>query len=155
MAGLFPALLVAHVTLAFALLLPSLLLPFALRGRDPEAEPHRAPTRLLLRLQDRGSLALGLGVAVTGLALLAVLGPQLAGQPWLLLALLLYAVNLLAAFFVGRPGVRALLGLAGEAGPDEQARWRRVARRQRYLSYFMAATIAVIAFLMSTKPAVW
>ena len=100
-------------------------------------------------------MVLGVGVAVTGVGLLALLGPQLAGQPWLVLALALYVANLLAAFFLQRPGLRGLLGLPGDASEADQARWRLAARRQRYLSYLMAAGIAVIAFLMSTKPAFW
>jgi Predicted integral membrane protein (DUF2269) len=153
--GFFPVLLAAHVLLAVLLLVPSLLLPFALRGRDAGAESRRAPTRALLRLQGQGTVLLGLAVAATGLGLLALLGPQLAAQPWLALALALYAANLLAAFFLQRPGLRGLLGLPGGASEAERARWRLAARRQRYLSYLMAAGIAAIAFLMSTKPAFW
>jgi len=94
-------------------------------------------------------------VAATGIGLLGLLGPQLAAQPWLVVALALYAANLLAAFFLQRPGLRGLLRLPGDASEAELARWRLAARRQRYVSYLMAAGIAVIAFLMSTKPAFW
>ncbi len=40
----FPVLLVAHVALAISLLLPSLVLPFLLRGSEPD--DSRRPGRL-------------------------------------------------------------------------------------------------------------
>ncbi|MGZ3585733.1 MAG: DUF2269 family protein [Candidatus Limnocylindrales bacterium] len=155
MSGLFPALLATHVTFAVALLLPSLLLPFALRGRATSPAAHRTPTRALIWLQTHGTLVIGLGVAATGVALLLVLGAGFAGQPWLLVALGLYATTLLAALFVQRPNLRRLFGLAGSASEADRERWRAAARRQRYVSYLMAAGIGVIAYLMSTKPAIW
>lgn len=149
---LFPFLLAAHVALAVTLLLPSLLLPFSLRVRGrPVGEPGRV-MRGLLWLQSNGSLVIGAGLAATGVGLLAVLGPQLLAQPWLLLGLLIYAANLALALFVQRPGLRRLLGTRADATDEERARWRERARRQRYVSYAMAGAVGLIAFLMSTKP---
>jgi hypothetical protein len=153
----FPFLLTAHIGLAVALFLPSLLLPFTLRGRRRE-EVHGRFVRLLLSLQGSGTLVIGLGVALTGILLLLTLGPQLLAQPWLLLALAIYAANLLISFFVQRPNLRRLVGVRpGSEGPDEaeERRWRDRARRQRYVSYAMAGLVGVIAFLMSTKPRLW
>lgn len=157
MAGLLPVLLVLHITLAVALFLPSFLLPFTFRSRrrgglhSPEESPGR-PTRALLWLQANGTLAIGAGVALTGLALVAVLGAELLAQPWLLAALAIYAANLAVALFIQRPGLRRLLRLPAGASDVEQERWRTLARRQRYVSYLMAAAIGIIGFLMSTKP---
>ena len=153
LAQLFPVLLVTHITLAVMLFLPSILLPFTMRSRrnDPDGSPGRV-TRGLQWLQRNGTLVIGAGLAVTGLGLVAVLGTQLFSQPWLLLALSLYAANLLIAFFVQRPGVSRLLRLRGETSDAARARWKVWARRQRYVSYVMAGLVGLIGFLMMTKP---
>jgi hypothetical protein len=148
----FPILLAAHIILAVSLFLPSILLPFALRTRRAAAEsPHRF-VRLLLWMQAHGTLVVGLGLAATGTALVVILGGSLLGQPWLLLALAIYAANLLLAFFVQRPNLRRLVGI--RASSDDRV-WLERARRQRYVSYAMAALVGTIGFLMSTKPELW
>jgi Predicted integral membrane protein (DUF2269) len=148
----FPILLVAHIVLAVSLFLPAILLPFALRTRRAAAEsPHRI-VRLLLRMQANGTLAIGIGLALTGTALVVTLGGSLLGQPWLLVALAIYAANLLLAFFVQRPNLRGLVGI--RAAADDRV-WLERAKRQRYVSYAMAALVGTIGFLMSTKPQLW
>jgi hypothetical protein len=154
---LIPVLIAIHVTLAIGLFVPSLLLPFALRPRlwrtTPDAaEPRGRFVRALLWVQSRGTVPLGLGLGLTGAALVAVLGVSLLSQPWLLVALGIYALDLGLAFFIQRPGFRRLAVLRRQ--PDQQPLVVG-ARRQRYLSYLMAALIGTIGFLMSTKPALW
>jgi hypothetical protein len=150
--NLFPVLLAVHVTLAIALVLPSIALPFALRAGAQSAGGAPGPTtRLLLALQSHGTVVIGLGLAVTGVGMVATLGADLFSQPWLMVALGIYASNLLLAFFVQRPNLRRLLLRAS----GDEAVWRARARRQRYVSYAMAGLVGVIAFLMSTKPALW
>ena len=146
----FPILLVLHITLAVALLLPSVVLPFVLRRSS--GEPGSL-TRALMAIQGTGTLAIAGGLALTGGAMLWILGPELLTQPWLLVGLVLYAVNLAVAAFVSRPNLRRMVGLGGSEADD--ATWRRRARQQRYLAYGMAAVIGVIGFLMSTKPDLW
>jgi hypothetical protein len=146
----FPVLLVIHVALAVGLLLPSVLLPFVLRRSD--GEPG-ALTRALMAMQGTGTLLIAAGLAVTGGAMLWILGPELLTQPWLLTALTLYAINLAIAAVISRPNLRRLIGLSGSSGDDEA--WRRRARQQRYVAYGMAAVIGAIGFLMSTKPDRW
>jgi hypothetical protein len=146
----FPVLLVIHIALAVALLLPSVLLPFVLRRSD--GEPG-ALTRALMAMQGTGTLLIAAGLAVTGGAMLWILGPELLTQPWLLTALTLYAINLAIAAVISRPNLRRLIGLSGSSGDDEA--WRRRARQQRYVAYGMAAVIGAIGFLMSTKPDLW
>lgn len=148
---LLPILLVAHITCALGLLVPSILLPFALRARAADREPGRI-TRGLIRLQRDLGLVFGIGVGATGVGLLVVLGPQLLAQPWLLLALTVYAADLLLAFVIQRPGLRRLLGLRSDATDAERDKWRLRARRQRYVSYVMALAVGLIALLMTTKP---
>ena len=93
----FPILLAVHITLAVALLLPSVLLPFVLRRSSGEPGPL---TRALMAIQGTGTLVIAGGLALTGGAMLWILGPELLTQPWLLVGLVLYAINL------ARGGVR-------------------------------------------------
>jgi hypothetical protein len=152
MSALFPVLLATHVTLAIGLFLPSIFLPFALRARRAAADSPNPFVRFLLWMQAHGTLVIGAGLALTGLGLISILGSQLLGQPWLLVALAIYAANLALAFFVQRPNLRRLVGV--RAAPDDRI-WQERARRQRYVSYGMAALVGTIGFLMSTKPALW
>jgi len=149
--GLLPLILGAHIVLAVSLLVPSIMLPFALRSRAVDPQPGPI-TRALIRLQRDMSLWIAVGLAVTGSLLVLVVGPSLLAQPWLVLALLVYAANLVIAFVIQRPGLRRLLGLRSDATDAERDRWRLRARRQRYLSYVMAGAIGLIAFLMMAKP---
>ena len=151
MPGLLPILIALHVALALGLLVPSILLPFALRARAADREPGRF-TRVLIRLQRDLSVVIGVGLIATGVGLLLVVGPALPAQPWLFLALVVYAANLTVAFVVQRPGLRRLLGLRSDASDAERDRWRMRARRQRYISYVMATAIGLIAFLMTIRP---
>jgi hypothetical protein len=145
----FPILLVVHIGLAVALLAPSLILPFLLRrsaGTQVVANPL---ARLLIAMQGTGSVVIAVGLAATGVGLLATLGLELLSQPWLLLALGLYAANLVVAAFISRPNLRRLVGIGREG---DEAAWRRRARQQRYVAYAMAAATGVIGLLMMTKP---
>ena len=162
LASLFPLILVAHIALAISLFVPSLLLPFAFRaqrgprgesianGERPGSGSNRF-VRFMLALQSRGTLWLGLGLAITGVGLIASLGLQTLQQPWLLVALGIYAANLALAYFVQVPRLRRLVGLRSGSDP----KWADLARRQRYVSYVMAGLVGTIGFLMSTKPALW
>jgi len=151
--ALFPVLLVTHIALAIALFLPSFLLPFAFRARRGSLKPEESGrfVRFLLGLQARGTLWIGIGLAITGIGLLASLGFTMLQQPWLLVALVIYAANLGLAYFVQVPRLRSLIGLRGGSDP----RWPALARRQRYISYVMAGLVGTIGFLMSTKPVLW
>lgn len=155
--GLFPILLTSHVILAISLFLPAFLLPFTMRTRGTDGEPivnaySGRFVRLLVWLEAHGTLIIGTGVAATGIAMLTILGSAFLDQPWLLLALGIYASILLISFFVQRPGVRRLLHLRPAASEEEKERWRARARRQRYISYVMAGAIGVIGWLMMSKP---
>lgn len=148
----FPVLLATHIALAVSLFLPSILLPFTLRTRRAVGDSTNGFVRFLLWMQAHGTLVVGVGLALTGAALVIVLGGSLIGQPWLLVALAIYAANLLLAFFVQRPNLRRLIGI--RAAADDRV-WLERAKRQRYVSYAMAALVGTIGFLMSTKPQLW
>ena len=152
MPAFFPILLVAHISLAVALFVPSLLLPFTLRARRAAVDSGSGVVQALLWMQERGNVVVGLGLVATGIGLIAVLGTGLLGRPWLMVALALYALDLGLAFFIQRPNLRRLIGI--RAAADDRT-WAMRARRQRYVSYGMALLVGTIAFLMSTKPALW
>jgi uncharacterized membrane protein len=159
LAPLFPCILAAHVALAISLFVPSLLLPFTLRGRSVErGVVAREPgpfVRALLWLQAHGTVAIGAGLALTGIAMLTVLGPRILEQPWLLVSLATYAVTVVVALAVQWPGLRRLQARDGIATDADRDTWRAKARRQRYLAYAITTAVGLIAFLMSTKPALW
>lgn len=153
-------LLITHIALAISLFVPSVLLPFVLRPQGWNGRGGTTATddgrgrfvRGLLWLQAHGTLPLGIGLGLTGAALVAVLGVSLLSQPWLLVALAIYALDLGLAFFVQRPAFRRLTTLRRRTDDPLTVAG---ARRQRYLSYVMAGLIGTIGFLMSTKPALW
>ena len=152
MPSYFPILLATHILLAVSLVLPSILLPFALRTRRATVESGSRVVRVLLWGQSHGTLVIGAGLALTGLGLVATLGPAMLQQPWLLLALTIYFINLGIAFFIQRPNLRRLVGI--RAAVDD-ATWLARAKRQRYMSYLMAGLVGTIGFLMSSKPVLW
>ena len=148
-ATLFPFLLVGHIILAISLFLPSILLPFALRTKRAAVDSDSRVVHGLLWAQSHGTVAIGVGLALTGLGLVAYLGTAVLRQPWLLLALTIYFVNLGIALFIQRPNLRSLVGI--KAAADDTV-WKERAKRQRYVSYVMAGLVGAIGFLMSTTP---
>lgn len=152
MPAYFPILLVAHIILAVSLVLPSILLPFALRTRRATVDSEHGVVRGLLYAQTHGTVAIGLGLALTGIGLVAALGSTMLEQPWLIVALTIYFINLGIAFFIQRPNLRRLIGV--RAAADDKT-WLERAKRQRYVSYLMAGLVGTIGFLMSSKPVLW
>ena len=150
--ALLPIVLVVHIALAISLFLPSILLPFALRTRRATVESASPVVRSLLWAQSNGTVVDGAGLALSGIALVSILGASMLQQPWLLVALIIYGANLVIAFFIQRPNLRRLLGVTAAA--DDRI-WKERARRQRYVSYVMAGLVGTIGFLMSTKPTFW
>ena len=98
MPSYFPLLLATHILLAVCLVLPSILLPFALRTRRATVESESRVVQTLLWGQSHGTLVIGAGLALTGIGLISVLGPTMLQQTWLLLALTIYFVNLGIAY---------------------------------------------------------
>ena len=109
----------------------------------------------MLWLQAHGTIVIGTGLALTGLAMVAVLGPQMLQQPWLLVSLATYAITAVVAFAIQRPTLRRLVRRDRiETDADREA-WRDRARRQRYIAYAITTAVGFIAFMMSTKPVLW
>jgi len=157
--ALFPAILATHITLAVALIVPSLLLPFTLRNRSvapgTTPDPPGRVVRALAWTQAHGTVVIGVGLAITGVAMIAVLGPRMLEQPWLLVSLATYAVVATVAFAVQRPALRTLQARDGIVTDADRDAWRDRARRQRYVAYGLTSGVGLIAFLMSTKPILW
>jgi uncharacterized membrane protein len=154
LASLFPAILATHIALAISLFVPGLLLPFTLRSR-PATDDPRTFVRALTWVQTHGTAVIGTGLALTGLAMLTVLGPRMLEQPWLIVSLATYAVAAVILFAIQRPGLRRLQDRGSAATDEERAAWRDGARRQRYVAYGVTGAVGLIAFLMSTKPELW
>jgi uncharacterized membrane protein len=152
--SLFPAILATHITLAIALFVPGLLLPFTLRNR-PAGDDPGSFVRSLSWVQAHGTAVIGAGLAITGVAMLTVLGPRMLEQPWLIVSLATYAVAAVVLFVIRRPGLRRLQDRGPVATDAERAAWREGARRQRYVAYGVSGAVGLIAFLMSTKPELW
>jgi uncharacterized membrane protein len=152
--ALFPAILATHITLAIALFVPGLLLPFTLRNRPADDDPGSF-VRSLSWVQAHGTAVIGAGLAITGVAMLTVLGPRMLEQPWLIVSLATYAVAAVVLFVIQRPGLRRLQDRGPVATDAERAAWREGARRQRYVAYGVSGAVGFIAFLMSTKPELW
>ena len=78
LSSLFPYVLATHISLAIALFVPNLLLPFTLRNRlvnhGYAAQP---PGRFMLAMQEHGTIVIGAGLALTGLSMIAVLGSRI------------------------------------------------------------------------------
>lgn len=155
----FPLILGTHITLAVALFVPSLLLPFTLRNRlvSPGYEAPEAGrfVRALLWAQAHGTVVIGAGLALTGVAMLTVLGPRMLEQPWLLVSLATYMVAAVVAFGIQRPSLRRLVRRDGIDTDADREAWRTHARRQRYIAYAITSAVGFIAFMMSTKPELW
>ena len=159
LSSFFPYILGTHITLAIALFLPSLLLPFTLRNRLVNAG-YDAPApgrfvRVMMWLQAHGTIVIGAGLALTGLLMIAVLGPQMLRQPWLLVSLATYAITAVVAFAIQRPTLRRLVRRDQIETDEDRERWRERARRQRYIAYAITTAVGFIAFMMSTKPVLW
>ena len=120
----FPYILIAHISFALSLFLPSFLLPFTMRNRTrdgggPGQNPPGPFVRGLMWLERNGTLFIGIGVLVTGILMLSILGAAFANQPWLLAGIAIYAGVLVVSFFIQRPGLRRLIGLSKDASPEE------------------------------------
>jgi len=68
MPAYFPFLLVTHIFLAISLFLPSILLPFALRTKRAAVDSDSRVVHGLLWAQSHGTVAIGVGLALTGSA---------------------------------------------------------------------------------------
>ena len=131
LSSLFPYVLATHISLAIALFVPNLLLPFTLRNRlvnhGYAAQPPGRFVRLMLARQEHGTIVIGAGLALTAVV----------------------------AFVIQRPTLRRLAHRDRIRSDEDREAWRAKARRQRYIAYGITSAVGLIAFLMSTKPVLW
>jgi uncharacterized membrane protein len=155
LASLLPLILATHISLALALFVPGLLLPFTLRSRPARrpGEPGRV-VRALTWIQAHGSVVIGAGLALTGVAMVVAMGSSVVQQPWLLVSLGVYALTAVIVLVIQRPALRHLRATSPASDPARAA-WRDRARQQRYIAYGVTGAVGLIAFLMSTKPELW
>ena len=93
------------------------------------------------------------GLLITGILMLLVVPVPLT-VPWLLLALVLYGVLLLAGVFAYSPALKKQVALAGSTGPSDPA-YQEAARRAARIGILVALVAVAISFLMVVKPALW
>jgi hypothetical protein len=145
-----PILLAVHITLALSLVLPSILLPFALRTRRATVESTSRVVRGLLLAQSNGTLVIGR----TGIDRFKTLCSRSAHRCSSSRGCCSRSRSTSSTSPSRRPApnLRRLIGVKAAADDDT---WKERARRQRYVSYLMAGLVGTIGFLMSSKPVLW
>jgi len=124
MSGLVPWLLFLHVLAAIAGLGPTFAFPIigGMGGREPRF--GNFATRVSFRVNERLVEPLVLTMPVTGVLMIwaAEIDPFSKGFRWLLLAIILYVIDLSIALFVQRAAVKRVIELTGgESGPPPDA----------------------------------
>ena len=89
----------------------------------------------------------------TGAGMLGIAGLSYA-TPWVLTAVIIYAVVSVLGLFVYSPMLKKQIKLAESVGPDS-AEYKRAASRGIYLGAFITALVVMITFLMVVKPQLW
>lgn len=118
---------------------------------NPEALPFTL--RGIKVLDDRvANPAYGL-LLVTGLAMVWV-GRLSLTTPWLLTALVLYALLVLVGLFGYTPTLRGQIRVLESEGFDSPA-YNELARRGLVLGILLAVMAVAIVFLMVVKPRLW
>lgn len=162
MSGLVPWLLFLHVLAAIAGLGPTFAFPIigGMGGREPRF--GNFATRVSFRVSERLVEPLVLSMPVTGVLMIwaAEIDAFSKGYRWLLLAIVLYVIDLSMALFVQRAAVKRVIALTGgESGPPPDAAPSgppaelpgAVAAVQRNGMILTLILLAII-FLMVVKP---
>ncbi len=155
---LVPYLLFLHVLAAIVAIGPNFAYS-TIRGLGRQ-EPQHAnfATRVSHTISARLVYPVGLVIPLTGVAMIAILGLDLANRAfwWLDLAILIYAAVYLYSFFVQRRVVDRIIELTASppppAGPP--AELRSLAGRAQRGGSAMLILLALVAFLMVVKPQV-
>jgi uncharacterized membrane protein len=120
-------------------------------SRRPEALPFTLANIKLI--DDRlANPSYGL-LLVTGLLMVFVVRMPLT-TPWLLTALILYGLLVLAGLLGYTPSLKRQIRLLESEGPASMA-YQAVARRSTALGILLVVLAVVIVFLMAVKPALW
>lgn len=158
--SLLPWLLFLHIVGAVIAFGPGFALSLfgAAAGREPQHANFTLRTSAVVA--TRLILPLAILQGVTGLGLVLLEGTELLTRPWLLVAIVLYAIALYIAIGLNLPNLRRLIELstppagappgppAGGPPPELIA---RAARAKQY-GQAMSGLVVVIVFLMVVKP---
>ena len=155
--SLFPWLLLLHVLAALIAIGPNFAYA-TIRGMGRK-EPQHAnfATRVSHEISDRLVYPVGLVIPITGVAMILVVGIDLASRAfwWLVLAIVLYAGVYLYSFFVQRKIVERIIELTsapfGPGGPPPEL--PALALRAQRGGSAMLVLLVVVAGLMVVKPA--
>ena len=101
-------------------------------------------------------MVIGIGLALTGIAMITVLGPRMLQQPWLLVSLATYAIAAVIAFVDPAPGRCARSSRGTASRPTPTAPRGATAHGGSATSRTGSrSAVGLIGFLMSTKPQLW
>ena len=92
-------------------------------------------------------------VFFTGAGMLGIAGLPFA-TPWVLTAVIIYAIVSMLGIFAYSPLLKKQIMLAEGTGPDS-AEYQRTARHVIYLGAFITLLVVTITFLMVLKPHLW
>lgn len=151
---LFPWLLLLHVLGAIVAFGFGFAAPMI--GSMTAAEPQHGNfvARLNLHISERLVRPAALSMAVTGVAMILVLGLDLRKNIWLGIAIVLYVIALLFATFVQTPNGKRLVDLTstppGPGGPNPEV--PATVRKLQQGGIVLTVLIVAIVFLMVVKP---
>jgi uncharacterized membrane protein len=120
-------------------------------SRQPDVLPF--VLRTIKTIDDRVANPLYLLLLITGLTMAFILPIPLT-TPWLLTALILYAIATLLGMLVFVPVFRQQIRLLGTEGFQSE-RYQALARRARILGMLVGIDVLIIIFLMVVKPPLW
>jgi len=117
-------------------------------AREPEHLGH--VLRTVKVLDDRFATPAYVLLFVTGV-LMVLVGDLEFDQFWLAASIGIYAVLLVTGLFVYTPTLRRQIAVHDEQGPDSPE-YQRLAKRGTIVGILLGVAVAVIIFLMVTKP---
>jgi uncharacterized membrane protein len=120
-------------------------------SRQPEVLPF--VLRTIKLIDDRLANPLYVLLLITGLTMAFILPIPLT-TPWLLTALVLYAIATLLGMLMFVPTFRQQVRLLESEGFGS-ARYQAVAKRARILGVVVGIDVLIILFMMVVKPPLW
>ena len=119
-------------------------------AREPEHEAH--VLRTVKALDDRFANPAYGGLLLTGLLMVAFYWPRITDF-WIATALALYAILVAVGAAVYTPTLRKQIAVIESEGPSSPD-YRALSRRGAVVGIFLAIVVALIVFLMVTKPTI-
>lgn len=150
----FRILLFLHVLAAIMAFGPTFAAPLIAPMGRREPQYANVIVRLQAMLAQRLTLPLAISLAITGVLMIVVRGPELGRQAWLAVAVVLYVIALVISFTIMVPNSRRMIALTSTppAGGPPPAELIATAGRLRMGGMALAGLVVAITFLMVTKP---